>query len=253
MPTAKSSTVMKAFSVLSLFRSRPLMGAAECARLLDMPPASAHRMLMSLAEAGALEATSKGQYRLSLHMFELGHHVPYQRWLFDAAYLPMETLVSRTRLSAHLAVRDGVELMYLVKLRHAPDRTKAKAGDRNSLHATANGKMLLAHATREVVADVLCQDLFRFTPYTITTRGRLCAQLERIRTEGFAYDHEERTIGLVSIAVPINDHNGTTTAALSLLAPVEKYRQSLQTLQRDLSATKRTIELNLIRTRDLAP
>lgn len=159
--------------MLALFRSRPLIGAAECARLLDMPPASAHRMLVSLAAAGALEVTAKGQYRLTLRMFELGYHVPYQRWLFDAAYLPMESLITRTGLSAHFAVRDDAELVYLVKLRHAPDRTRARAGERNSLHATAIGKVLLAHTPPDVVNDVLSKRPARFTPYTITMSGQL--------------------------------------------------------------------------------
>ena len=259
MATATSSTVVKAFSVLALFRSRPLLGAAECARLLDMPRASAHRMLVSLAKAGALESTHRGQYRLTLRMFELGQHVPYQRWLFDAAYLPMEHLVAKTGLSAHFAVRDGLELVYFLKLRHAPDRTRAHSGQRNSLHATAIGKILLAHAPEDVVDRVLAQGLHRFTSYTITTQEQLREQLQRVREEGFAYDREERTVGLVSIATVIldprdardpRDPRGTNPAALSLLAPVEKYRQRLESLKHDLAVTRRTIEANLSRPPD---
>lgn len=265
MPTATSSTVAKAFRVLALFRTRPLLGAAECARLLDMPRASAHRMLVSLAQAGALEATPKGQYRLTLRMFELGQHVPFQRRLFDAAYLPMEALVTKTGLSAHFAVRDGLELVYFVKLRHAPDRTRAHSGQRNSLHATAIGKVLLAHAPDDVVEQLLSQPLHRFTSYTISTPEQLRDQLRRVREEGFAYDREERTVGLVSIATAVYDPRGNGAAAngagsreaggggpaaLSLLAPVEKYRQRLETLKHDLAATKRTIEANLARPDD---
>ena len=245
MATATSSTVVKAFHVLTLFRSRPLLGAAECARLLGMPRASAHRMLVSLAQAGALEVTPKGQYRLTLRMFELGQHVPYQRWLFDAAYLPMEALVSKTGLAAHFAVRDGVELVYFLKLRHAPDRTRARSGQRNSLHATAIGKVLLAHAPDDVLADVLAQGLHRFTSYTTTTQDGLREQLQRVREEGFAYDREERTIGLVSIATVITDPRGGGPAALSLLGPAEKYRPRLESLKPDLLAAKRAIEANL--------
>jgi DNA-binding IclR family transcriptional regulator len=246
MATASSSTVVKAFHVLLLFRSHPLLGAAECARLLAVPRASAHRMLVSLKDAGALEVSQKGQYRLTLRIFELGLHVPEQRFLFDAAYLPMERLVTLTKLSAHLAVREGTQLLYIAKLRHAPDRTKARAGQRNSLHATAIGKVLLSGAPKEALADVLGCALTRYTPYTVTSHERLLAQLQRVRQEGFAYDREERTMGLVSIAVPIPDGRGAAVAALSLLAPAEKYGgPRLERLKRDLVRTQGEITRGL--------
>jgi len=121
---------------------------------------------------------------------------------------------------------------------------------RHSLHATAIGKILLAHAPEEVVSELLSQGLHRFTSYTITTQDQLREQLQRVREEGFAYDREERTVGLVSIATAIRDPKGGSPAALSLLAPVEKYRQRLESLKQDLSAAKRTIEANLSRPRD---
>ena len=247
MATNSSSTVLKAFQVLDLFRDQPVVGAAECARILGMPRASAYRMLISLVEAGALELTPSGHYRLTLKMFELGLHVPRQRWLYDAAYLAMERLVSRTKLSAHLAVRDGLQLVYVAKLRHAPDRTSARAGERNWLHATAIGKVLLAYAPPQIIKDLLEEGLRPFTPHTITTREQLRDQLEQIRIEGCAYDREERTIGLVSVAVPIRDRGGETVASMSVLGPVETYRQRLDQLRDELIAARAEVERRLTR------
>jgi IclR family transcriptional regulator, KDG regulon repressor len=245
MATSASSTVTKSFDVLWLFRTHSLLGAAECARLLDMPRASAHRMLVSLASAGALEVTPRGQYRLSLEMFELGQQVPHHRVLFDAAYLPMERLVSRTRMSAHLAVRRDLQLMYLVKLQHARDRTSAKAGQRNHLHATAVGKVLLANAEEDIWRDVLDQGLYPYTRHTITTRERLCEELATVREEGIAYDHQERTLGLISMAMPIRERSDRTVAAVSVLAPSEKFRLGLNSVRSELAETKQLIEVGL--------
>lgn len=213
--------------------------------MLGMPRASTHRMLATLREAGALESTPRGQYRLTLRMFELGLHVPQQRWLSEASYLPMEGLVSKTRLSAHLAVRDGLELVYMVKLRHAPDRTRAQAGDRNALHATALGKVLLAYAPPEAVEEVLHARLDSYTAYTVRTAEQLLAQLERVREHGFAYDREERTLGLVSVAAPVRDHRDRVVAALSVLAPAERHGQDLDRLAQVLACTRNQIEHNL--------
>jgi DNA-binding IclR family transcriptional regulator len=245
MATNASSTVLKAFQVLDLFRDHPVVGAAECARLLGMPRASAYRMLISLVEAGVLEVTPSGHYRLTLKVFELGLHVPRQRWLYDAAYLAMERLVSRTRLSAHLAVREELQLVYVVNLRHAPDRTSARPGERNWLHATAIGKVLLAYASPDLIEDLFDAGLRPFTPNTITTRKRLREQLEVIRHEGCAYDREERTLGLVSVAVPIRDRGGETVAALSVLGPVETYRGRMDRMRDELFASRAEIERRL--------
>lgn len=202
-------------------------------------------MLVSLAAVGAIEPTSRGQYRLSLDMFELGQQVPHHRVLFEAAYLPMERLVSRTRLSAHLAVRRELQLMYIVKLRHAPDRTRAQAGQRNHLHATAGGKVLLASAPDQVWQDVLDQGLYPYTRHTITSREQLLDMLATVRDEGVAYDREERTLGIVSTAVPIRDRHGRVLAALSLLASSEKFRHSLGTLRKELEVARHSIEASL--------
>lgn len=202
-------------------------------------------MLVSLAAVGAIESTSRGQYRLSLDMFELGQQVPYHRLLFDAAYLPMERLVSRTRMSAHLAVRRDLQLVYIVKLRHAPDRTRAQAGQRNRLHATAVGKVLLANAPEEVWQAILEQGLYPYTRHTITSREQLLEMLTTVRAEGVAYDHEERTLGIISIAMPIRDRTGRVVAGLSLLAASEKFRHGLGLVREELAATQRSIESSL--------
>jgi len=51
MATVPSSTVLKAFQVLELFAERPLLGAAEAARMLGVPRASVHRLLVTLKAA----------------------------------------------------------------------------------------------------------------------------------------------------------------------------------------------------------
>jgi DNA-binding IclR family transcriptional regulator len=76
MATVPSSTVLKAFQVLELFAERPLLGAAEAARMLGVPRASVHRLLVTLKAAGVAESTAHGQYRLGLRLFELGSLAP---------------------------------------------------------------------------------------------------------------------------------------------------------------------------------
>lgn len=223
MPTSPSSTVIKAFKVLELFRDHPLIGAGDCARLLDIPRASAYRMLISLKEAGVVESTPSGQYRLGLRLFELGYLAPQRRRLFDHSYLPMEKLVTTTRLPAHLGVRDDLELLYLLKVHHSPDRAATRAGQRSPLYSSALGKVLLAHAPDETVDQVVRQGMARLTPYTIRSGDQLLGELAGIRLTGFGHDREEGQLGLVCMARAIRARTGDVVAALSLPAPAERY------------------------------
>ena len=245
MATTTSKTVSKAFQVLELFRSRPVLSAAECARLVEMPRSSVHRLLVSLVEVGALEPAAGGGYRLALKMFEIGSQVPQQRWLYEAAYLPMENLAGRTKMSAQLAVRAGHELVYIVKLRHTQDRTRCRIGERNYLHATALGKVLLSYAPDHVADELMERGLFKFTPYTLVTREQLVRELARVRWDGYAIDREERSIGLVSVAYPVQDRSGRVVASVSLLAPAETYRQRLDQLKHQVVLARDAIELQL--------
>lgn len=245
MATAPSTTVLKAFAVLDLFRNRPHLGVSECARLLELPRPSAHRLLVSLAAAGALERTESGQYQLALRMFELGARAPFRRALFDQAHAPLQDLVTATRTAAELAVRDAIEVLYLLAMSHDPKRPAARAGGRGPLHATAVGKTLLAGAPDWVVEQVLARGLHPFTPYTVTTQTQLLAQLEAVRASGFSVELEERRVGLVSLATAVYDRDGTILAAVSVSGPSERYRQRMDQLRQPLRKAADRIEGNV--------
>lgn len=245
MSTAPSSTVLKAFELLELFADHPLLGAAECARLLGTPRATAHRLLVSLKEAGAVESTAAGHYRLSLHMFQLGSLVPLRRRLHEGAHAALEELVDRTGLPAHLGALNGTRVLYLEKAHRARDRIPTDVGVDGPLHATALGKALLAHAGTDVVSQVVAEGLRRYTPTTIVDDGCLYEELACIRASGFAYDREEMTPGIICIAVPIRDHVGRVVATLSIPAPAARGRHHLDSLRTPLLEARASIQRRL--------
>lgn len=245
MATAPSTTVLKAFRILDLLRDRPQVGVAECARLLGLARPSAHRLLVSLTAAGALERTGSGQYQLALRIFELGAQVPFRRALYDQAHAPLQELVSTTHIPADLGVRDQIEVLQLLNISHDAERAHTRAGGRNPLYVTALGKMLLADAPVPVVQQILTGDLHPCTPYTVTSPPQLATQLDAIRRCGFAYEMEERQLGLVGLATAIHDRDGRVLAAISLSARSERYRHRLETLRQPLRRAADAIERNI--------
>jgi DNA-binding IclR family transcriptional regulator len=100
-------------------------------------------------------------------------------------------------------VREGTEVLYLERLSgRASVPVVSTVGSRLPLHATGVGKVLLAHAPDDVVADALARPA-RVTPYTITQPARMREQLEQVRRDGYATTVEEMTLGACSVAVPI--------------------------------------------------
>lgn len=241
MSTAPSSTVLKAFSVLDLFREYPQVGVTQCSDLLGLPRPTAHRLLTSLACAGALERTGSGAYRLAIRMFEIGTQAPFFRSLSDHGRVAMEGLVAGTNLISHLAVRDGRDVVYLVKVSHQTGRVQTRIGLRNPLYATALGKVLLAHASRDIIEEVIAAPLDMFTPHTVPNAQMLCEQLVEVRRTGFGYDREERQLGVVCVATGIHDQSGAVVAALSVSAPAETHRQRLDELKAPLARAAKSI------------
>lgn len=183
--------------------------------------ATVHRLNQELLEWGMLERVGL-EYRLGMRAFELGSRVPRFRVLRDAVRPYMESLHHRTREAVHLAVLDGLEVLYLEKVAGAPQSARpSRIAGRLPLHSTATGKVLLAFGRPSLIEEVMTQgSLQRVTPTTIVLPGVLLDQLRRVRSDGYATELEETTAGYCSVAVPIFGASGILLASLSLTTPV---------------------------------
>ena len=85
-----------------------------------------HRLNQELLEWGMLERIGL-EYRLGMRAFELGSRVPRFRVLRDAVRPYMESLHHQTREAVHLAVLDGLEVLYLEKVAGAPQSAGPRA------------------------------------------------------------------------------------------------------------------------------
>lgn len=221
------------------------LGVTQCSELLGIPRPTAHRLLTTLATAGALERTNSGTYRLSLWMFEIGVQVPFFRALQESSEVALEQLVAKTRLISHLAVREGTEVVYLLRICHQNARVQTRIGLRNPLYATALGKVLLAHAPKDVFARVFTTEFQRFTPFTRTDPQLLVEELHQVQQTGFGYDHEERQLGVSCIASGIRDATGKVVAAISISVPAESHGMKLNSLKLPLHAAVSLVEEGL--------
>ena len=215
------SVTSRALAVLAAFDTRHRrLSLTAIAERADLPMPTAHRLVRELTDWGALSRTPSGEYVVGRRLWDLGLLAPVQTGLRQVASPYLHDLYGATFATVHLAVRDGLQALYVDRLSgHASVPVVSTVGSRLPLHATGVGKVLLAHAPAEVRSVVLA-DLPRITPYTVSQPGLLERQLEKVLADDFATTVEEMSLGACSVAVPIRaGAGGDVVAALGVVVP----------------------------------
>ncbi|WP_083954769.1 MULTISPECIES: IclR family transcriptional regulator [unclassified Rhodococcus (in: high G+C Gram-positive bacteria)] len=216
------SSAAKVLRMLDAFAGlQSVFGVTELAEKVQLPKSTAHRLLGILTEGKYVKRVGD-RYALTDRVFELGHRVSNSRpnGLRERAMPYIADLYAETRETVHLAVLQGVEVLYLEKLFGPTSvRSGTMVGTRRKAHATALGKAMLAGAADDLVERALREKLSRYTPYTQVIPGRLERLLARTKEQGFAIDQEETLLGMVCVAAPIRDlKSGDVLGAVSISA-----------------------------------
>ncbi|MCF6469448.1 IclR family transcriptional regulator [Nonomuraea sp. MG754425] len=195
------------------------LGLSEIVRRSGVAKASVHRLAQELLRWGLLERRGS-EYWLGMRLFEIGQRVPRQRILREAARPYMEDLYQATGETIHLAVLDGLEVIYLEKVSgHSQVSRPSRVAGRMPLHCTATGKALLAFGPASLFTEVVAAPLARITPRTVILPKLLAQELDQARKAGYAIEREQIRIGYLSVAIPLIGATGTMVAALSVTAP----------------------------------
>jgi DNA-binding IclR family transcriptional regulator len=208
----------RVLAVLGAFDSaQSVLGVTAIARRSGLAVSTAHRLVADLEDWGALTRRADGRYEIGPRLWEIGLLAPVNRELRQVALPYMQDVLATTGENVHLAVRDGLGVLYVERI-HGNDAVPLVSimGTRLPMHATGVGKVLLADAPQLVQQAVLA-DLRQVTPKTITDPGRLRQQLAEVRKRGFARTLDEMTVGTASMAVPVRDAWGVTRAALGVV------------------------------------
>ncbi len=211
-------------AVLGAFDLRhPRLTLTQIARRADLPLSTVHRFAGELESWGALAREESGEYVVGRRLWDIGLLAPVQRGLRELAAPHLQDIHAATRETVHFAVRDGDRALYLERISgNRSVRVVSHVGARLPLHTTGVGKVLLAHAPAEVVADVL-EHLTRETRYSIVEPRRLARQLAEVRRRGYARTAEEMTLGTCSVAVPVLDADGAAAAAVGIVVPSNRH------------------------------
>src|SRR6478609_7244611 len=203
-PTDRSVTA-KVLALLEAFTaSAPELTLSELSRRAGVSLPTTHRRAAELVDWGALEKTADGRYRIGLRLWEIGALAPRAHALREAALPFLEDLYVVTRQNVQLAVREGLELVFVERIAgRGAVPVMTRVGGRFTLHATGVGLVLLAHAPADVQEAVLVNPLPRYTDRTITDPAAFRQVLAAVRTQGYAISDRLVTPDALSVAAPV--------------------------------------------------
>jgi DNA-binding IclR family transcriptional regulator len=216
-----ATSIEKVCRVLDALRRRSAMGVTEVAQHTGLLPSDAHRILSSLAHFAYVEQDhSSKRYRLGMELLKLGHLVHARMEIRQTARPFLERLAEDTSSTANMAVFDRRELavVFVEQIDSESEiQLRLRVGSIVGAHSTSVGKVLLAHLPEATLEQVVKKHgLKKKTRYTITERSRLAAELEMVRSDGYAIDREEGVEGAFCVGAPVYDHSGQVVAAVSV-------------------------------------
>lgn len=215
-------SVKTTFQVLEAVASRQPVGLSELARSLELPKTTVQRSLSTLSELGWIVSsdTDRARWELSDRIHALGEQVGVDARLRQAALPALRTLHAETLETIHLTVTDGTAMRLIERVDSVhPLRLVQPIGSRSPLHASSNGKAVLANLPHQEIEAHLEAELPPLARNTITDRARLRAELKTIRQRGFAVADQELIDGITSIAACIRSRGGRPVAAMSISGP----------------------------------
>lgn len=217
------SALDKAVQVLgALAEGGEPIGLADLTSQLGLPRQTVHRVVRQLESAGLIRRDfGRDQFtvgprllNLSLGTLATATHIAPMRAV-------LRNLVAHVGESCNVGVLDRDEVVYIERVEcDWPLRLQLGPGSRVPVHATAIGKLLLAHMPSRMRKRILsAAPLEKLTERTVTDTSVLERELAQIRRRGYAVNVGENTLGLVGLAVPIADPARKVIAGLAVHGP----------------------------------
>ncbi|QIG38386.1 IclR family transcriptional regulator [Microbacterium sp. 4R-513] len=210
--------VLEAFDIL-----RPFLTLGEIADATRLPVSTTHRLVAELEREGLLERTPERTYRLGIRLWEFASRTPGAVGLRELARPSLEVVHSRIRQHTQLGVLSDCDVLFIERLSTREAVVNATViGGRVPLPVSSSGLVLLAHAGRGVIDEVIAAGWPRYTAATIRDADELRARLRRVRADGFAVTDGHVHREARGIAVPIVGSRGAVHAALGVVVPNDR-------------------------------
>ncbi len=210
--------VQRALEVLdALRRHRGMLTVSELAKLCRIPPATTMRILKTLELNDWVTQYSEERYGIGDKVSFVMEKDNLFLALMEVAGPIMAAATDRCGQAMNLTVREGRNCYILQQA-----RTRNLVDYVPPLHsmmpfyACAGGKVLFSELPQLLVDQILENCKWKpLTPHTIRDQDTFRRELQTVRRQGYAFDHQESSENGSCISVPVRDNQGNIIAALS--------------------------------------
>lgn len=233
MSTPLNGSVLKAFAILRMItHDRPEISAMAVSRELGMTHATAHRLLLTLEEAGAVVSYRRGSFSLGSVIQELG-----------AVAEASDQMVTRIRpLIAQLALELNESVMVCRLGRKGPTCIAVAASNRPISVNISVGTVLPMTSTAQGKLWLAAMDPAERAQWLKGGPTSEALGLDGIRAAGYARNRGENEPDIGALSVPVMNDKGETVLTLSAFGMASRFDDEMvgQTLAR-LRATAEKI------------
>lgn len=217
-------SVHLAFEVLEAVAFEPgEIGVSELAHKLQTTKGTVFRHLQTLVERGYLiQNASTQRYRIGARAYLIGRAAAERVDIIVASQDVMRSLrdeTGETVVVSSFSNRGNIVMNTLIG--RSSLEIGVRVGSTLELHATAQGKAVLAFDNQGLLKQLRRRGLARLTPHTLTDIDDLERQLEEVRAKGYAVAAEEMLLGISALAAPVMDGSGKTVGSIAIVGSIQ--------------------------------
>jgi len=215
---AKGMRVLEAFGA-----DNPEMGLRDLTVATGLDKSAVQRFTATFHRLGFLERDeATRRYRLSVRFTEFANAYLWSDALVRAAMPKLVDLRQDLGETINLALLDGPDIVYVVRLPSARTNFGAMIiGRRLPALNTASGRVMLGRLPPDTRRRALAEwRVQRFTPSTTMDRAAITDLVEAAATTGYSIAHNEIMMNEVGIAVSIQERTGRLGAIQCSVTPL---------------------------------
>ncbi len=198
------------------------LGVTQLAERLGVTKGSVHRHLTTLVERGYLAQNPlTTRYALGPKGRLLGRVAP-EMDIVSVAEGPMRELRDELGHSVVLSASTPRGALVLTTLAGtSPIEIGVRTGSELPLQSSAQGRILLAHASVAMRERTLSAPLRKLTSKTIVDARQLKTEIDRICNQGYASAPEQAMLGINAVAAPIFDAVDKCVACVAVVGSIQ--------------------------------
>jgi DNA-binding IclR family transcriptional regulator len=224
---------------------RPL-SITDIASELGLTRSSVFRLIYTLRHMGFLEEEQSKHFTLGPRVLNIGFAFLASKDIIEIARPELEALRDETQVSAHLAIRDERDVLYLSCVQtRSGFLSNMNVGSRVPAYASPMGWLLLSGLPSSELAGLFRNETFTpMTDQTPTSAKKLMEVIEQTAKRGYVVSRGVMEASGSSISAPIVNRRKEIVAAIDISGPDSafdlaeidgRYLSAVQTVARRIS------------------